>query len=332
MSLPPSPAPAAQQGAQHVQNGNPLLKKGRADTPAQKFSFFDFLDIINPLQHIPIVNNVYRAVTGDQINNAARIAGGALYGGMVGAALGMANSISVNENGKDMGAVAMTKMGFLKDQDQEAFKSAKASSGSAIPFPPPPPETAAASKTDIAALPVIEVRPSDKNKPQDHIDWDKIAWDAPSILSAETAKTATASDRKFFQMNPERAPFNALQPAKKIQLEKALLAQQEAASTPHTAPLAAPPSAALPAARDLSELSGEPSNTTADAAAANPAKADVQKTMLDALTKYQAMQTQSDQNAPRPSFSNLMASPDVPVATMAAAARPSAEYQKLRRY
>src|SRR3546814_15608721 len=29
------------------------------------FSFGDFLDIINPIQHIPIVPTIYRAITGD---------------------------------------------------------------------------------------------------------------------------------------------------------------------------------------------------------------------------------------------------------------------------
>ena len=29
------------------------------------FSFGDILDLINPLQHIPIVGTIYRAVTGD---------------------------------------------------------------------------------------------------------------------------------------------------------------------------------------------------------------------------------------------------------------------------
>ncbi|HEY4164992.1 MAG TPA: hypothetical protein VGM59_18140, partial [Dongiaceae bacterium] len=35
-----------------------------------KFGWDDFLDVINPLQHIPIVSQIYRAITGDQINGA----------------------------------------------------------------------------------------------------------------------------------------------------------------------------------------------------------------------------------------------------------------------
>ena len=44
------------------------------------FDFWDFLDIINPLQHIPIVSSIYRAITGDEIDPAARLIGGGLYG------------------------------------------------------------------------------------------------------------------------------------------------------------------------------------------------------------------------------------------------------------
>jgi hypothetical protein len=34
-------------------------------------SFWDVLDVFNPLQHIPLLNSVYREVTGDQITPAA---------------------------------------------------------------------------------------------------------------------------------------------------------------------------------------------------------------------------------------------------------------------
>lgn len=48
-------------------------------------SFWDLLDIINPLQHIPVVSTIYREITGDTIKPIARLAGGALFGGLVGA-------------------------------------------------------------------------------------------------------------------------------------------------------------------------------------------------------------------------------------------------------
>jgi hypothetical protein len=41
--------------------------------PDGEFGWDDFVDVINPLQHIPLVNIAYRAITGDEIYGAARL-------------------------------------------------------------------------------------------------------------------------------------------------------------------------------------------------------------------------------------------------------------------
>jgi hypothetical protein len=41
--------------------------------PDGEFGWDDFVDLINPLQHIPFVNMAYRAITGDEIYGAARM-------------------------------------------------------------------------------------------------------------------------------------------------------------------------------------------------------------------------------------------------------------------
>jgi len=51
--------------------------------------FGDVLDTVNPLHHLPVVGFIYRSLSGDAIAPAARIAGGALFGGPVGAAFGL---------------------------------------------------------------------------------------------------------------------------------------------------------------------------------------------------------------------------------------------------
>jgi len=157
MSLPITPSSATPV----TQNGNPLLKSGKADTKAEKFSFFDFLDVINPLQHIPIVNNIYREITGDKINNAARIAGGTLYGGMVGAALGIVGAVAVNETGQDVGGMAMTKMGLIHPKQDPNIETA-----SAIPSPLP-------AEPALKDIPLVEITPADKMAKKDQINWDK---------------------------------------------------------------------------------------------------------------------------------------------------------------
>ena len=57
------------------------------------FNFRDVLSLINPLQHIPIIGNIYRNLTGDVAAPAIRIAGGALFGGPLGAAFAAANVV-----------------------------------------------------------------------------------------------------------------------------------------------------------------------------------------------------------------------------------------------
>lgn len=66
-------------------------------------SFADLLDVINPLQHIPVVSSIYRAFTGDTISTGARIAGDTLFGGPIGLIASIANSVIEQESGKDIG-------------------------------------------------------------------------------------------------------------------------------------------------------------------------------------------------------------------------------------
>jgi hypothetical protein len=66
-------------------------------------TFFDILDIINPLQHIPIISTLYRAATGDEIDPVPRIAGGALFGGLIGAVSSLVNVVIEELTGSDLG-------------------------------------------------------------------------------------------------------------------------------------------------------------------------------------------------------------------------------------
>ena len=74
------------------------------------FSFGDIVDMVNPLQHIPVIGNIYREITGDEMRSSSRIFGGAVFGGGVGAAGGFADAISENETGKDISEHAMSAL------------------------------------------------------------------------------------------------------------------------------------------------------------------------------------------------------------------------------
>ena len=71
--------------------------------------------IVNPLHHIPLVSAVYEGITGDTIKPTGRIVGGAIFGGLAGAAAGIANVIIEEETGKDMtgNVVAFVTQGEL---------------------------------------------------------------------------------------------------------------------------------------------------------------------------------------------------------------------------
>lgn len=73
----------------------------------EELSFWDFLDVINPLQHIPVVSTLYRELTGDQIKTPAKLAGGALFGGVIGLAASTADVLLKEASGRDAGEHVM---------------------------------------------------------------------------------------------------------------------------------------------------------------------------------------------------------------------------------
>ena len=70
--------------------------------PAEPFGFGDLLDIVNPLQHIPLVSSIYRNITGDTIQPASRVLGGIVFGGGIGGGVELANVIAEHETGADL--------------------------------------------------------------------------------------------------------------------------------------------------------------------------------------------------------------------------------------
>src|ERR1700761_5414459 len=74
------------------------------------FTFHDFLSIINPLQHLPVIGTLYRAITGDKIGVPEKIAGDALYGGLWGAVSAVADTAFEAATGKDFGSTVMAKV------------------------------------------------------------------------------------------------------------------------------------------------------------------------------------------------------------------------------
>jgi hypothetical protein len=76
------------------------------------YSFADVIDMVNPLQHLPVIGTIYRKVTGDAIKPVSNIVGGAIFGGPVGAVASTVNAILKDRTGRDLGENALALVGF----------------------------------------------------------------------------------------------------------------------------------------------------------------------------------------------------------------------------
>jgi hypothetical protein len=104
-----SPAPVASSGAASatVADGKPA---------AQDEGFFHhLLDVINPLQHLPVISTIYRAITGEHIGTIEKIAGDTLYGGLWGAVASVADAAFEAITGK---SVEDTALAWFKDENK----------------------------------------------------------------------------------------------------------------------------------------------------------------------------------------------------------------------
>src|SRR6478752_7731223 len=71
-------------------------------------SFFHHLwDVINPLQHLPVIGTIYRAITGEHLDPVEKIAGDTLYGGLWGAVSSIADVAFESITGKSFEDTAL---------------------------------------------------------------------------------------------------------------------------------------------------------------------------------------------------------------------------------
>lgn len=108
-------------------------------------SFDDLLDIVNPLQHLPVVGTLYRAVTHDAIKTPEKIAGDTLYGGLWGFVSSVADTAFEKITGRNFGDTVLAL--FTGSHDTPAAVAGNA----------PASQTAAAATSpqatgDVAAL------------------------------------------------------------------------------------------------------------------------------------------------------------------------------------
>ena len=89
-----------------VHSVNPIAQgpvPATAKAQTEGFTFADFLDIINPLQHIPVISTLYRHLTGDEIGVPEKIVGDGLYGGAIGLVCSLGDALFQEITGKNVG-------------------------------------------------------------------------------------------------------------------------------------------------------------------------------------------------------------------------------------
>ncbi len=130
ISQPPALAPAAKP--------DPIAGAGEIPGPSgTDSSFGDLLSALNPLQYLPVVGTIYRAVTGDTVPEGLRVGGSLcvsfLMGGPVGLAIGAVSALVQKLTGIDPDAMAhdaMVSLGVLSD---DAPRAQLASSPPTVP-------------------------------------------------------------------------------------------------------------------------------------------------------------------------------------------------------
>ena len=113
-----------------------IAPAGAASSDDEGFSFDDFVDMVNPLQHIPVVGTLYRAITGDKMNTVPKILGDTLYGGVTGFVSSVADTIFEKVTGKSVGDTVLAFVEDVFSPDKPATGIADATpSSTASPAP-----------------------------------------------------------------------------------------------------------------------------------------------------------------------------------------------------
>ncbi len=266
----------AQLQAGATPSGPPAAATGAALWSKGGFGFKDLLDIVNPLQHLPVIGSIYRYVTGDEPSGGASIVGDTLYGGPIGLGIGVVGSMLTDSQGRDLG---------------ERLLAAVFSPSGGSPAP---------GKPILAAVPAPPVTATLAASPQS----------APAPGSAAEVQAATQFARGLY-----RSPPPAATPEQSFLAQNAQLQRPFAATQAHTTrrvpleltsnllsiarpsatyrPAAAPPPGTAPGAPVPSGAGIAASNGDAST---NP----IAQKMRDALDKYDQLKKQQSQDGSTP--------------------------------
>ncbi|HEX4637069.1 MAG TPA: hypothetical protein VH189_12855 [Rhizomicrobium sp.] len=145
MMMSPGPAGArpASLLAQSADASSPAATDSKPEQTHEGF-FHHLWNVVNPLQHIPVIGTIYRAITGEHLDAVEKIAGDTLYGGLWGAVSSVADVAFEGLTGKN-----------FEDTALALFKSDPASrvASNKVVAPTITADTSAIPNVELPALP-----------------------------------------------------------------------------------------------------------------------------------------------------------------------------------
>lgn len=177
------------------------------------FGIDDVIAAINPLQQLPIISTIYRAITGDTIDVGPRLVGGAIYGGILGFVSAAVDAAVEGSTGQDIGGNVMSALFGAPDKPDNAprepvmFSKADDNASQQADSSSPSSATSTASSAFGTPWYLANIVPSE-NSPQDlpknSRDQNSTtalagAAASPAIASAASATTAPQTQQALLQ-------------------------------------------------------------------------------------------------------------------------------------
>ena len=221
------------------------------------FGFRDLIDIVNPLQHLPIIGSIYRWVTGDRPGAAAQIAGDALYGGPIGVGVSLLSAATEDSQGHDVGERVIAAIFGPSDAKTTAVAAAA-------------PATAPAAGPQPAGTPTAPVPARADHPPIPLYGFGGVATPVPSAQPAAANQNTAAHD--FLARN-------------------AALERSVSAGTRYAPGMSAPvPLMLPPGSLQPPRLKAAPAAATAAAPSQANTPIDIPQKMMDGLDKYMKLE------------------------------------------
>ena len=288
-ALTASSPPPASASSEHL--GHSMWSHG-------SFSFKDLIDIVNPLQHLPVIGSIYRYLTGDEPSVGTRVIGDALYGGPIGFGVSVvSNALLTNESGQDLGERLLADVFGPRDHDSPTLGTPQLASGQPMPLlasqavaqPPVAPARSGAAlparAIASASAPIGLAAPQQPSPqglaatPGQPVAMNQLFRSAPPSPSPATPEQAFMSQASQFQRQVNQGR-NSSHPVP-LELSSNLLPVMPAGGH-----LALGSGAAAEAGQ---------ASASSQARASRPDQSAIAQKMLDALNKYEQLKRQEQQ-------------------------------------